>query len=338
MRAHLRWVPRLIGPAILLYFLLTNDLARVLGDLRDVEWTPLGLALALYPVLVTIKAWRWNALMDGLGMEAPPLREATAIYAVGLFLGGATPGQSGDFLKAWYLRRRGQPLAAALFSVLLDRLFDFLIMALLAVLGLSALVRLLPQQLRTLAVLAAVALAAAVVVALPALMGGASRRWLVRAALHSLPRRPGAALVRWSGQFASLELRPRLCARAGLATLCSAACTMVRLWFCFRALHLAIPAPVFVGSMALISILQSLPISVAGVGVRDAVLIAILGAYGFEPYRALALSALMLLLNLEHMVGGFLVELWHPLARPRGAAAAEAGRAGGEDWRLEDGR
>jgi hypothetical protein len=75
--------------------------------------------------------------------------------------------------------------------------------------------------------------------------------------------------------------------------------------------------------MALISNLQSLPISFSGVGVRDAVLIAVLASYGYGRDEALALSALFLLISVENIVLGFPVSLRYPLGQ-----AGQAGAAG----------
>jgi uncharacterized protein (TIRG00374 family) len=257
--------------------------------------------------------------MRNLGTEAPPLGESMRIYAVGLFLGGATPGQSGDFLKAWYLRERGQPLAPVLFSILIDRLFDFLLMALLSLLGLMALLGQLPAQVQAPVEIATIACVAAIVLAIPALMARRTRDWLMTRASALAPTRARVTLDRWRRQFATLDLRAPVLLLLLLASACSATVTMTRLWLLFRALEISIPILVVVGSAALISILQVLPISFSGVGVRDALLIPVLAAYGYGRDQALALSALFLLLNLEHILIGFLASLRFPPGR--GAAA-----------------
>jgi uncharacterized membrane protein YbhN (UPF0104 family) len=95
---------------------------------------------------------------------------------------------------------------------------------------------------------------------------------------------------------------------------------MVRIWLLFRALDVDVPPALLVASAALISILQTLPVSIAGVGVRDAVLVAVLARHGYPAERALALSALFLVLVIEQMLIGFLVTMRHPL----GAAAARS--------------
>jgi hypothetical protein len=84
-----------------------------------------------------------------------------------------------------------------------------------------------------------------------------------------------------------------------------------------------VPVLVLASSSALISILQTVPVSVSGIGVRDAVLVAVLGHFGYGSERALALSALFLVLVVEQMLIGFLVSMRHPL----GAAARSAARA-----------
>ncbi|MGH2373600.1 MAG: lysylphosphatidylglycerol synthase transmembrane domain-containing protein [Gemmatimonadales bacterium] len=324
MTKYTRWLPRLIGPAILAYFLLTTDITKIIINLRNLRWAPFLLSLALYPIFVAVKAWRWNLLVRNLNMQAPPLGYSMILYMIGLFLGGATPGQSGDLIKAWYLRERGQPLAPALFSVVLDRSFDFLVMALLSLPGLIAFLHLFPPRLQAPIQVVTIGFAAAIALMIPALMARRPRDWLMIHTLPLAPRRIRAALERWRGQFAALDLRQGLVGSLLLATLCSAASTMLRLWLLFRALDIAIPIAALVSSMALISILQSLPISFAGVGVRDAVLIAVLATYAYGPDAALALSALFLVVNIENIVLGFLVSLRYPLGQAAPADPADA--------------
>jgi uncharacterized protein (TIRG00374 family) len=337
MNHYTRWLPRLIGPAILVYFLLTTDPGKIVGQLSGLRWAPLLLSLALYPVFVAVKAWRWNILLRNLAVQAPPLGYSMILYMIGLFLGGATPGQSGDFLKAWYLRNRGQPLAPTLFSILLDRLFDFLVMALLSLLGLIAFLPRFPRQLQLPIQVATIGFAGAIVLTIPALMARRPREWLMIRVSRVVPRRGRPALKRWRDQFAQLDMRSRVLGALLLATLCSATSTMTRLWLLFRALDVAIPIPALVSSAALISILQVLPISFSGVGVRDAVLIAVLAGYGYGRDQALALSALFLLLNLEHILIGFLVSLRYPLGQAALSDRPRAEAITGKGLRIENG-
>jgi glycosyltransferase 2 family protein len=322
MNRRARWLTRLLGPAVLAYFLLTTDLHRIGAHLRDLRWIPLVLSLALFPVLAVTKAWRWTMLIRELGMVVPSVGRATLLFMIGQFAGGATPGQSGDFLRAWYLREQGSPLSSALFSILLDRMFDFLVLALVALLGLVAFLDLFPPTLRPTLGAATLGFAAAMALAVPALMARRPRGWILARARSLAPRGARERMARWQDQLETLDARGALVSMLLLATVAATGVVMVRWWLLFRALDVDVPVLVLVSSSALISILQTLPISVSGIGVRDVVLVAVLARYGYASERALALSALFLVLVVEQMFIGFLVSMRHPL----GAAARAASR------------
>jgi uncharacterized protein (TIRG00374 family) len=326
MKQLLPWLLRLLGPALLVLFLATADLGELWRTISTARLWPIALSLLLMPPFVLIKAWRWLRIMRELGLRLD-FPTACALYTVGLFYGATTPGQAGDLLKAFYLRDRGQPLAPATLSVVLDRLFDLLIMAALATLGIFALGQLLPsRELQSaLVLLMGLGLAALTVV----LVARGPREWALTVALPRLAPRLQATLARWNSQLRTLTLRPALIGELTLLSLGSACFTFLRLWLLFLALGLdRVPLYVVIGASALIAVLQVLPISIAGLGVRDAVLIAILLPYGYQAEQAITLSALFLLINLEHILVGFILSFWYPLGRltaPPGEGAAEIG-------------
>jgi uncharacterized protein (TIRG00374 family) len=333
MNRKARWATRLLGPAVLAYFLLTTDLHRIGAHLREVHWAPLALSLALFPALAVAKAWRWTMLIRELDMPVPSVGRATLLFMIGQFAGGATPGQSGDFVRAWYLREQGSPLSSALFSILLDRMFDFLILALVALLGLVAFLDLFPPALRPSIGTATLGFAVAVAIATPALMARRPRGWILARARSLAPRGARERMTRWQEQLEALDVRGALVSMLLLATVAATGVVMVRWWLLFRALDVDVPVLVLVSSSALISILQTLPISVSGIGVRDVVLVAVLTHYGYGSERALALSALFLVLVVEQMLVGFLVSMRHPLGAAARSAALATAPAGEEPRR-----
>ncbi|KAB8144432.1 flippase-like domain-containing protein [Chloroflexia bacterium SDU3-3] len=319
MNKYLRWGMRLIGPLLLIFILSRTDLASIGAALSQIDIWPLLLSLALMPVFVLVKSWRWNMLMRELGITPPSLWYSAALYCIGLFYGSATPGQSGDFLKAVYLRDRG-PAAPVLFSILIDRLFDFMIMAPLALLTLVAFQGIVPASAVPVAVVGAVVF----ILATPLMMARGVRNWGMNLIQPLLPGKLRAMLEKWRGQLDVLTLRPGLMVNLLVASVCSAASTMARIWALYMAMRLYnVDLLAIIGSTALIALLQTLPISFSGVGVRDAVLLAVLAAYGYsDPSVAIALSALFLVLNIEHLIVGFLISLRYPLDQQ--AAAEQA--------------
>jgi uncharacterized protein (TIRG00374 family) len=328
MNNYARWGLRLIGPALLAIFLWNTNFVQLAEAFRSIALWPVLLSLALMPAFIGVKAWRWSLLMRELDLRPPGLGYLMALYCIGLYYGGITPGQAGDFVKGWYLRERGLSLPPVLFSIVLDRLFDFLIMAVLAVLGVVALLDAFRPEQRLPVQVATYGFAALILLLTPLLLARRPRERLMNAALALAPRRLRPPIERWRNQFEALSLRPGLLLPVLMASLLSAASTIIRIYLLFLALPLErVPLLAIVSSTALIAILQALPISFAGIGVRDAVLIAVLARYGYGSALALTLSALYLLINIEHIVVGFLVSLRYPLGR---APADVLGDAAGE--------
>lgn len=313
MRKYLPWLLRLLGPALLILFLATSDLEQLFNILANAEPWPIIWSLLLLPPFLIIKAWRWQYLLRALGHDLP-LFTGMGLYIVGIFLGTTTPGQAGDFVKAWYLKERGTPLAPALLSVVIDRLFDMLVMAGMATLGIFAIGQLLAiPGLRTLLV---VGMGTGLLIATVLLMARGPRAWMLTDVLpRVLPLRLRDSLTRWNTQLATLTLRPRLMIVLVAASLLSALFTFYRLWLLFVALNVIVPLYLVIGVSALIAILQVLPVSIAGVGVRDATLIAVLAPYNYSTEQALSVSALFLLISIEHILVGFIVSFWYPLGR-----------------------
>jgi uncharacterized protein (TIRG00374 family) len=324
-RTYLPWLLRLLGPVLLVLFLINSDLSRIGTLLMQAAPVPILISLVLMPPFIFIKGWRWRYLLRELRLDVP-LRTAVGLYVVAIFWGAVTPGQSGDFAKAWYVRERGQPLAPALLSTMIDRLCDLIVMAAIATIGIMALGQLLPDPaLRTLLI---VLMGVGLVIVTILLGMRTPRQWLLTVLLPRIaPQRLQASLERWNTQLSSLTLHPRLVLVLALTSLASAAFTFYRLWLLFIALDVTIPLHIVVGISALVAVLQVLPIAVAGMGVRDAVLIAVITspAYGYSLEQALAVSALFLLLTLQHILIGFIVSFWYPLGKQMQAEVENAG-------------
>lgn len=290
---------------LFLYFLSRANLGDIVNSLVAVEPLPIILALLVLPLFVWAKAARWGVILRDMGAPRISDWSLSIYYTIGLFLGGVTPGQAGDIAKGWYLRGNDVPLQIAVTSVVLDRVYDLLIMAVLGMLALLDYVDLVPPQL----LLGAQAL---IVV-----LGGGS------ALLISQRVRDWLAQVFNRGFLQRLQIERLLSFRFSLIsrstplllglTLLSIALNLLRGWFLFDALSLNIPLYSVFAVITLIAIFQVLPISIAGFGVREALLVITLQHYGYRTEDALSLSLLLLLLNIQQIVVGLVVSLFFPI-------------------------
>lgn len=313
-KSLLRWTLRLIGPVLFVLFLWRTDIDAIVLSLRDVQWVPVAVSLGLMPIFIVVKAWRWRIILAELGLNPPSIWTLSRIYTVGLFLGGTTPGQSGDFVKALYLRNSHRKMPSLLFSIFVERLCDVAAMAVMAFIGLSALAANFDAQTRMTLQTTTTLVALVIFALLPILLIRKSRELLFGVLRRLIPQRFRPKYDAITGQFNALDIGMKPAVRLVLATMGSALSTAVRIWLLFAAMNIArVSLSAILGATGQISLLQALPISVSGIGIRDVVLVALLRTYDYPDAYALALSGLFLLINVQHIIVGFLFSLRFPI-------------------------
>jgi uncharacterized protein (TIRG00374 family) len=297
-RPHpLRWLLLALGPVVLVVILLKLDLAALLDSLREARPTLLLAAAAVMLPTVALRTVRWRLLLGDAG--APPMRyrDLLAVYAYSVFVGVATPGRIGEFVKTYHLTRGGMSFGGATATVLLDRLFDI---ALLLTIGVVALIALavpgfdsLPQVVGLVAVVIALAVAAGWLFCSARM----EPKWSRLAAKDS--GRFGRALGRVA------RIRGDFCvALAGVSlgsfaislsiTVVAWAVTYLANYLLAISIGFELGYLQIVGISAIASLVSQLPITVLGAGTRDAAMILLLAPLGASTEQAVALSTLFL--------------------------------------------
>jgi uncharacterized protein (TIRG00374 family) len=301
----LRWrqtIFRLIGLAILVFILTRIDLKATLAALKGLHWGYLLLAVAANLPLFGLKAWRWQEMLKMQGIHYP-WRDAFLAFVAGLFLGLVTPGRVGEMSKALYLKQdRNVPLSVGFANVLMDRLFDLYTIMILGTVGLIW-YHLLPDW--ALALILAGTLASLL---LPILLLSEQLASWALAIVQHLPvlRRYHPRLAAAAGRFQQ-GLRPLLTPRLILPLLL----TQVAYFLFFEQGHLlaqAVDLPVGIAylavSLSVAGVVTLLPISISGLGTRDAALIAMFAPLGIAASHTMAFSTLYFLTF--YIVGGII--------------------------------
>ena len=296
------WGWRLIGVVILGLILWQVGVGEIGSVLLQVSLPALAVAGALAVAALLLRALRWWLLCRGLQINLT-LVEALRIYLVGAFVGTATPGRVGDIVKAYYVRDRRPEggLTSGIATVVYDRLLD---LGQIGALALGA-VTVLPWVDDTWGpVLVVVALAVFVL----ATSWGPTRRGLLAAPLGwALKRFPGSDGVAPEALPAAPMIGAQILSMAALA--CFAGETIV------LARGLGIDGPsswqlaVLAAGGALMGLL---PITIFGVGTRDALFVAAAPVLGTRPEAMLTLSLLWLPLYALNGVLGWAAWLLSP--------------------------
>ena len=313
-----RWATRSLGFVLLGVLVASVGPGRLAAALADADPRWLALAAPGFLLFTWTKALRWFGLLRLAGLDYP-LERSLAVYQASAFLAFVTPGRVGDLAKAAYLRRDlGTPWAAGLASTLADRALDLSVLA--AAASLAWALAGPPGPLRTAWIVGLGALA----LAAPALV------WppLQRGALALLARLPGAngparrvrvGLERLSGQLTRLG-SPRLLLLAAVTAL-AFACLFAGAYALARGLRLPIGPLTTAYAVATASLVALLPVSVSGIGTRDAALLMLLAPHGVGTGQALSFSLAYLACSLLFSNG---LGAWLWLRDPLAPAAEEA--------------
>jgi hypothetical protein len=298
-----------------------NVFGRILGTIRLDTYGAAVLVLAGSYALNTV---RWRLLLAGQGL-AIPLRSVISIDLVAMFFNSFLPGSTGgDAMRVYYASRllHGE-MTRLVASVIVDRLIGLSILlsfgylAFLLRPGIAARFELLQDALRWLPLVLGAALAGS--------------GFALFAPRSSLPRFLGKAVDRAArvpvvGRLmefgANLRRRPWFLAFAAATTIVGQLVGFLAAYLIARSIGIAIDYPETVLAMAITQTAISIPISVAGHGVREVVLVAIFAAMGVasgRPEIAVAFSVLFFAAQLAwSLVGGiwFTVRPRHPSWHP----------------------
>ena len=316
---------RLPGPLLR----LTVSLALLAIVYRGMDWEALGgivvnadrglvgLFLVSLFVQTALSSAKWQRLLRSDGIRVP-YPSVLRTYWISSFLCLFLPSSiGGDGYRVLHTARQSRRTVSSFTSVVTDRLTGLFALTLLAAgVGLPGLLFLpVPGQL-------------AVPLALLAAAPWVALALLRRAIVRRLARLAGARLWRRAGPFViglSRSLRRMVRSRAlfvrvlGLALLFHAT-GILAVYFLAQALHLGVPALAFFVFMPVMLVIESVPISVYGLGVRDANFVFFFGLLGVPADQSLALALARLALTVIYLVpGGILLAARGP--EPSGAGA-----------------
>jgi len=290
-----------VSAALLAYLLSTTDPAAIEERVRSADLVDLLGAVACFVLMLALATWRWRLLLGALGAPAP-IRRLTASYLVATFFNNFLPSNiGGDIVRVRDSSRLTGSVATSLAVVGIDRILGFGALYLLAAVAFV----LAPPAVRGLAGARAVLLGLALLFAFLAYVffRPGTARWLmsvsrlnsidwareqfevVQGAVHAYRARVGTI---WIAGAASVVLQ-----------------TLVVLYYMAvaRGLGIGLPARAAFLMVPLCTLLQAVPISFNGWGMREGLFALYFSQIGLPRASALAFSlvgaGLMVLLSLS---------------------------------------
>jgi uncharacterized protein (TIRG00374 family) len=135
------WLGLLIS-AIFLYLVLRKiDFTQLWQILKSANYWWLIPGVAVYFVALWVRSWRWHYLLRPL--KAIPTRTMFPIVTMGYAFNNIFPARAGEVLRAVVLKREESvPISASLATIIIERMFDGIVMLAFVFVNLSELTRL----------------------------------------------------------------------------------------------------------------------------------------------------------------------------------------------------
>jgi hypothetical protein len=309
-----------VSAALLAYLLSTTDLAAIEEKVRSADLVDLLGAVVCFVLMLALATWRWQLLLGALGAPAP-IRRLTASYLVATFFNNFLPSNiGGDIVRVRDSSRLTGSVATSLAVVGIDRILGFGALYLLAAVAFV----LAPPTVRGLAGARAVLLGLALLFGFLAYIffRPGTARWLmsvsrlssidwareqfevVQGAVHAYRAQVGTI---WIAGGASVVIQ-----------------TLAVLYYLAVARGLGIPLPASAAFLMvpLCTLLQAVPVSFNGWGLREGLFAHYFSQVGLPRPSALAFSlvgaGLMVLLSLS----GAFVWMARGSSSPADSAAA----------------
>lgn len=277
-----------------------RQVAGVFAQLRLELWLA---AVAVFLLTQFVSAARWSILSTPLGLRRP-FRQFVGFYFIGMYFNLVLPTSvGGDVVRGWYLERHTGRRRTSFLSVLIDRLSGLVVL-----IGLAAAATLLSP----------VPLPIWIPLSVAAAAGG------IGTGLLSLPY---LARRRFLGdKFAALagELRaalPSLLWPAPVAlSIMVQAANVLLVWLLGLGIGLEVPGGYYWILVPMVSLLTLIPVSINGMGVREAATVLFLNHLGVGEGAAVSLSVLWFsVFGVASLLGG-VVYICGRFPRPEVAA------------------
>jgi glycosyltransferase 2 family protein len=287
-----RWIKPVVSVGLYVLVFYWTDASSILGGLREARLEYVALGALLYAAGQVISAWRWKLLLGPVRLTAS-LRRLVGFYFTGMFFNLFLPTiVGGDAVKAFLLSKETGAPARSTVSVFMERNIGLLALLVIA-LGAAWLAP--PVELGGVPL-------TAVTLLLAAGFAGANLVLFRPAAYRLLDRAIGATPLarlrpRAASLYAALDPYRTLSGAVMGAFVLSLAFQGIVIGVVFLntlALSLDVPVSAVAVFVPLVSLAGMIPVSVNGLGVREALYILLFGRIGIPAELAVSLALLYL--------------------------------------------
>jgi hypothetical protein len=254
----------------------------------------LAAILLLYLPILAITPYRWQRLMRRQGIYYS-FWQAFLMYYASMYIGLFTPGRVGEASRVFYLKKE-HSVGRAFVSVILDRLFDIFFLLLFGYFSMFLFLDIFKKEV----LLFGVIIIALLLLAISALKSRLLKYFLKKAFYYFIPKKyQDLWKINFQDFFRDLKIyKFSDYIFLFFLTLVNWSVYYLVVYLFGREIGISqVPILYFFSALTVVSLTALLPISIMGVGTRDAVLLAMLSLFKVPAELAVAVSMFILFLT-----------------------------------------
>ncbi|MCX6802056.1 MAG: lysylphosphatidylglycerol synthase transmembrane domain-containing protein [Candidatus Diapherotrites archaeon] len=285
-----------VGILILLAILLSIDLGKLFETLSKTDLLLFCAAVLMGFPAIAFRSLKWQLMLKKQG-HSFSFSKIFRYYFIGIGLGSFTPGRLGDFAKALFVNKKIRSLSVSFSSVLVDRVVDLTVLVGLGALSICAFLLLYGVSVISIPVIIAMLCGLAFCFYLlfnKPLLKKVLRPFYRILVPEKFKEKLSAGFDSFIGSAQALLKNRSLLLAAVFLSLVSWLFEAASQQFLAVALGISLSFSFLFLVVSLSNIVSLLPVSVSGIGTRDALLIMLFSLQGIPAESAVAFSFLVL--------------------------------------------
>jgi hypothetical protein len=290
-----KWVSLLlplVGLAVFVWIVRGTGVNRILETYRQIDARRLVIFPLFTVFILAVRGYRWWLLLRLVGIPYSRWR-STVVWAIGFFAASITPGKVGDAVRALYVSREtAKGFGESFLTVFMDRLMDLVTVL---VFGVATIVVFSSRYMDMPSLWVIIAAALALLALVYLVLHGGLMRKLAGPVFRILT--PAKYRSQLSAEVEGFYDALGLYARHWKVTAYAAVLTLV-FWVGIVVLAFTVAQTLGIGVsfgyvaliMPMVTLVEIIPVSVSGIGTREATVIFFFSAVGIGSAQAVAFS------------------------------------------------
>jgi len=282
----------LVGVALFVYLLMKVGIGDIFLIIAKANFFYIILTILFIILVVFFQAAKWNAILKKQKIRLK-FWDVIKVQLISIFYGTVTPARVGSFIKIAYLQERLKNFGKSASSVVIDRAFDMLTVLIFAGIGTLILINQLPKM----AIFIFSVLAASMIFLMLIISKKNGQRIIRFFYEKLLPKSIKAKTRDGFNEFYSSIPKKRHLIFPFILNIITWMVIYTQIFFVAKAINMQVSYFTIIFMVPIATIIAEIPISIGGLGIREASLIGLLGVFGVPAKTVMSMSIITLVIG-----------------------------------------